>query len=95
MLTHAILPFLLAAWFNNTTALQSGQATFYGGNVQGGMCSFSTYTLPAGIYGTALSDSNWQGSEPCGGCVSVTGPDGNSIIAMVSRIVGLIPPFGD
>ena len=40
----------------------SGQATFYGGNVQGGTCSFSTYTLPAGLYGTALSDSNWANS---------------------------------
>ncbi|RDW77771.1 hypothetical protein BP6252_05824 [Coleophoma cylindrospora] len=61
----------------------SGQATFYGGNVQGGTCSFSTYTLPSGLYGTALSDSNWANSAECGSCVSVTGPSGNSITAMI------------
>jgi len=61
----------------------SGQATYYGGNLAGGTCSFSTYTLPSGIYGTALSDSNWDDSAECGACVSVAGPSGNSITAMV------------
>jgi len=61
----------------------SGEATFYGGNLAGGTCSFSTYTLPAGIYGTALSDSNWENSANCGVCVSATGPNGNTITAMV------------
>ena len=61
----------------------SGDATYYGGNVAGGSCSFSTYKLPAGIFGTALSDSNWDGSANCGACVSVTGPSGESITAMV------------
>ncbi|KAL5332051.1 hypothetical protein ACEPPN_001594 [Leptodophora sp. 'Broadleaf-Isolate-01'] len=61
----------------------SGEATFYGGNVAGGMCSFSTFTLPAGIFGTALSDSNWDNSANCGTCVSVTGPNGNAVTAMV------------
>ncbi|TVY38558.1 Expansin [Lachnellula occidentalis] len=61
----------------------SGQATTYGGNVVGGACSFSTYTLPSNIFGTALSDSNWDTSANCGACVSVTGPDGNSITAMI------------
>jgi hypothetical protein len=60
-----------------------GQATFYGGNVAGGACSFSTYTLPSSIFGTALSDSNWDDAAECGACISVTGPDGNSITAMV------------
>ena len=54
-----------------------------GGNVAGGACSFSTYTLPSNILGTALSDSNWDNSGSCGACVSVTGPSGNSILAMV------------
>lgn len=67
-----------------TTALGlSGEATFYGGNLSGGTCSFSTYTLPAGIYGTALSDSNWDSAAHCGACVEVTGPAGNKITAMV------------
>ena len=62
----------------------SGEATFYSGNVAGGACGFSTYTIPSGIYGTALSSSNWDNSAECGACVSVTGPSGNSITAMVS-----------
>jgi hypothetical protein len=77
----------------------SGEATFYGGNLHGGTCSFSTYTLPSGIYGTALSDSNWVDAGNCGACVSVTGPAGNSITAMVcnhhsSREL-LLNPFPD
>lgn len=78
-----LLPVFLASFTSVQAAALSGQATFYGGNVQGGMCSFSTYTLPSGIYGTALSDSNWAGSEACGGCISIKGPSGNSITAMV------------
>ncbi len=62
--------------------LLSGQATFYGGNVQGGACSFSTYTLPSGLMGTALSSSNWANSANCGGCVNVN-YGGKSITAMV------------
>ncbi|KAF2474411.1 barwin-like endoglucanase [Lindgomyces ingoldianus] len=61
----------------------SGEATFYGGNVAGGMCSFTGYTIPSGIYGTALSDSNWAGAGNCGACISVKGPDGNYIKAMI------------
>lgn len=70
----------------SSAAALSGEATFYGGNTQGGMCSFSAYTIPDGIYGTALSDSNWDDSEACGGCVKVTGPNGNSITAMVRAL---------
>ncbi|TGO16423.1 hypothetical protein BTUL_0028g00230 [Botrytis tulipae] len=62
----------------------SGQATTYGGNTQGGACSFSTYTLPSNIFGTAVSDTNWATAANCGRCVSVTGPSGNSIIAMIT-----------
>ncbi|ESZ90513.1 plant expansin-like protein [Sclerotinia borealis F-4128] len=62
----------------------SGQATSYGGNTAGGACSFSTYTLPSNIFGTALSDSNWAVAAQCGRCVSVTGPAGNSITAMIT-----------
>ncbi|KAK5168684.1 uncharacterized protein LTR77_005993 [Saxophila tyrrhenica] len=60
----------------------SGEATFYGGNVHGGMCSFSTYNLPKGLYGTALSDSNWNNGANCGGCVKVS-HGGKSITAMI------------
>jgi len=60
----------------------SGQATYYGGNVAGGACSFSTYTLPSGLQGTALSSSNWDNSGNCGGCVTVN-YGGKSVTAMV------------
>jgi len=74
---------------SSNTALSgsnSGQATYYGGNISGGTCSFSTYSLPSGIFGTALSDSNWDNAGNCGACIEVTGPSGNSIKAMVSFI---------
>lgn len=61
----------------------SGEATFYGGNVDGGMCSFSGYTIPSGLYGLALTDSSWDGAKACGACIEVTGPKGNTITAMV------------
>ncbi|KAH6691690.1 rare lipoprotein A [Plectosphaerella plurivora] len=61
----------------------SGKSTFYGGNVSGGTCSFTGYTIPAGLYGTAFSGSAWGSSANCGGCVKVTGPNGNSITAMI------------
>ncbi|KAH7348068.1 RlpA-like double-psi beta-barrel-protein domain-containing protein-containing protein [Pyrenochaeta sp. MPI-SDFR-AT-0127] len=62
---------------------KKGDATFYGGNVGGGMCSFTGYTIPRGLFGTALSDSNWAGGANCGACVQVTGPSGTKITAMV------------
>lgn len=72
-----------AANVSVSTASKRGDATFYGGNVSGGMCSFTGYTIPSGIFGTALSDSNWEGAQACGSCVSVTGPSGDKITAMV------------
>ena len=64
-------------------ASNSGKATFYGGNVSGGMCSFTGYKIPSSLFGTALSDSNWSGGASCGTCVSVTGPNGAKVTAMV------------
>ncbi|KAI1342514.1 RlpA-like double-psi beta-barrel-protein domain-containing protein-containing protein [Xylariaceae sp. FL0016] len=62
----------------------TGTSTFYGGNLNGGMCSFSTYaSLPSGIYGTAFSGSAWDTAAHCGACIEVTGPNGNSITAMI------------
>lgn len=74
----------------SSEASNSGEATFYGGNVAGGMCSFTGYTIPSGILGTALSDANWANADNCGACVSVTGPDGNSIKAMVRRTISFL-----
>lgn len=61
----------------------SGSATYYGGNVQGGAYSFSTSILPSGLYGTALSDSNWDTAANCGGCIAVS-HGGKTVTAMVS-----------
>lgn len=64
-------------------ATNSGKATFYGGNVSGGACSFSGYTIPSSLFGTALSQARWDDAASCGACVSVKGPDGNSVKAMI------------
>jgi expansin (peptidoglycan-binding protein) len=74
-----------AAYPTDTTSSnsKSGEATFYGGNLSGGMCSFTGYTIPSGLFGTALSDSNWDTAGNCGACVSVTGPSGNKVTAMI------------
>lgn len=60
----------------------SGSSTFYGGNLAGGNCMFSTYTLPSGILGTAFSGQKWDNAANCGACIEVTGPSG-TIKAMV------------
>jgi hypothetical protein len=72
-----------AGTVNTEAATVSGKATTYGGNLAGGNCMFTGYTLPSGIFGTAFSGQNWDASK-CGVCVSVTGPNGKPIKAMVS-----------
>jgi hypothetical protein len=73
-----------------TSASVSGSSTFYGGNLSGGNCMFTTYTLPAGIMGTAFSGQKWDNSANCGACVEVTGPSG-TVKAMVSIIPSILP----
>jgi hypothetical protein len=53
--------------------------------VSGGTCSFSSYSLPSTLFGTALSADRWDNAANCGACVSVTGPNGKTIKAMVSQ----------
>ncbi|CRG87221.1 Expansin-like protein 1 [Talaromyces islandicus] len=49
-----------------------------------GHCSFTGYTLPAGIFGTALSVQSWDGASRCGSCVEVTNPStGAKVKAMI------------
>ncbi|KAF5676775.1 extracellular cellulase [Fusarium denticulatum] len=60
----------------------SGSSTFYGGNLAGGNCMFSTYTLPSDILGTAFSGQKWDNAANCGACIEVTGPSG-TIKAMI------------
>ncbi|KAH8678219.1 RlpA-like double-psi beta-barrel-protein domain-containing protein-containing protein [Xylariales sp. PMI_506] len=68
---------------SDTSAI-TGTSTFYGGNLNGGTCSFTTLSdLPSGIYGTAYSGEVWDNAAECGACLEVTGPSGNSILVMV------------
>ncbi|KAK7920015.1 hypothetical protein PG985_008037 [Apiospora marii] len=60
----------------------SGTSTFYGGNLNGGTCSFSSYTIPSGIYGTAFSGSAWNNGAKCGSCLEVSAK-GKTIKVMV------------
>jgi hypothetical protein len=62
------------------------RATYYTEDGIGqGHCSFTGYTLPAGIFGTALSMQSWDGASQCGSCVEVTNPStGAKVKAMVS-----------
>ncbi|KAJ5176739.1 uncharacterized protein N7482_002616 [Penicillium canariense] len=68
---------------SSTAGGSSGKATFYGGNIAGGSCSYSGYTLPSNLFGTAFSGAVWDDAAKCGACVAVTGPAGNTIKAMV------------
>ncbi|KUI58573.1 Expansin-like protein 1 [Cytospora mali] len=50
-----------------SSAAVSGNSTFYGGNLSGGMCSFTTMSsIPDGLYGTAFSGSAWDSAAECG-----------------------------
>ncbi|KAK9425988.1 putative RlpA-like double-psi beta-barrel-protein domain-containing protein-containing protein [Seiridium unicorne] len=89
LVTSAVLPLMTASPLHTASAPislrdVSGTSTFYGGNLNGGACSFTTMSsLPAGIYGTAFSGSGWSNAANCGACLQVTGPTGNSIKVMV------------
>ncbi|UQC80989.1 rare lipoprotein A [Colletotrichum lupini] len=71
----------LAVMVQGTTAATSAVATWYGGNLNGGNCLFSGYTLPSSVLGTALSYTNYNGN--CGTCLNVKGSKGNTIKVMV------------
>jgi hypothetical protein len=61
----------------------TGEATFYGGNLSGGTCSFTDYTLPSHLSGVAFSGQAWDNAAECGACIAVTGPNGNTVKVMV------------
>jgi hypothetical protein len=67
------------------TTTKSQSKAIGNGNLSGGNCMFTTYTLPAGILGTAFSGQKWDNSANCGACIEVTGPSG-TVKAMVSLI---------
>lgn len=78
----AAAPVAAAAQDTSSAASVTGSASFYGGNLDGGACSFSGYTLPSSLFGTAFGGT-WDASQ-CGSCVSVTNSAGKTIKAMVS-----------
>ncbi|KAL1865730.1 hypothetical protein Daus18300_007106 [Diaporthe australafricana] len=69
-----------------SAAAVSGTSTFYGGNLNGGTCSFTTMTqIPTGLYGTAFSGSAWNNAAQCGSCLEVTGPNGKIKVMVVDQ----------
>lgn len=58
-------------------ALIRGDATFTGNNINGGTCSFTNYTLPAGVSGVGIGPPNWANGTKCGACLQVNGPRGS------------------
>ncbi|KAF4992563.1 hypothetical protein FDECE_13675 [Fusarium decemcellulare] len=75
-------PALVAGRYLSTDTF-SGTSTHYGGNLNGGTCSFVSYSLPSGVYGTAFSGPSWASSGVCGSCIEVTGPTNKKIKAMI------------
>ncbi|KAK8121416.1 carbohydrate-binding module family 63 protein [Apiospora kogelbergensis] len=61
----------------------AGKASYTGGNLAGGKCMLSTYQLPAGLFGTALSARVWDASYHCGECVEVSNAKGKTVTVMV------------
>ncbi|KAK7189975.1 Expansin-YoaJ 1 [Paraphaeosphaeria sporulosa] len=77
----AAIPDTAAEEATSSAASVTGTASFYGGNTAGGACSFSGYTIPSNLFGTAFGGS-WDASQ-CGACVQVTNKAGKFIKAMV------------
>ncbi|TLS30453.1 hypothetical protein PpBr36_02463 [Pyricularia pennisetigena] len=76
-----LLVLILAIAVRQTAAVNA-KASHYEGNLSGGNCMLTSYTIPAGIFGTAISNSNYDSSSMCGVCLTVKGPNG-SMKAMV------------
>ncbi|KAL4981150.1 RlpA-like double-psi beta-barrel-protein domain-containing protein-containing protein [Aspergillus desertorum] len=66
-----------------SSSTTTGEATFYGGNLSGGTCSFTDYTLPSHLSGVAFSGQAWDNAADCGACIAVTGPNGNTVKVMI------------
>jgi hypothetical protein len=62
-----------------------GTATFTGGNLSGGACLYYNYTLPKGIYGTAIDLNNTP--YQCGTCLKVIGSQGSIVVMVLSLLV--------
>ncbi|MFW5741600.1 MAG: expansin EXLX1 family cellulose-binding protein, partial [Myxococcota bacterium] len=62
--------------------VHSGEGTFYGADGSGN-CSFDP--SPHDLMVAAMNESDYAGSEACGGCIHVVGPDGEVTVRIVDR----------
>ncbi|TLD19848.1 hypothetical protein PspLS_09597 [Pyricularia sp. CBS 133598] len=67
------------------TAAVNGKASHYSGNLPGGNCMLTSYTIPAGMFGTAIANSNYDSSSMCGVCLNVNGPSGSMKVMVVDN----------
>lgn len=79
VLAAAVLPFTHGSVL--VSRASNGIATWYAGAI--GACSFDGYTLPTGVYGSALGLNLYSNAAQCGACVSITNAAGKKITAMV------------
>ncbi|KAH8702375.1 RlpA-like double-psi beta-barrel-protein domain-containing protein-containing protein [Talaromyces proteolyticus] len=70
---------------NLAKSLPNVYATYYvKDGLNNGHCSFIGYTLPAGIFGSALSTQSWANASHCGSCLEVTEKNsGSKVKAMI------------
>ncbi|TLD15620.1 uncharacterized protein PgNI_01989 [Pyricularia grisea] len=79
-----LLVLILAITVRQTTAIDA-KASHYPGNLSGGNCMLTSYTIPSGMFGTAISNSNYDSSNMCGVCLNVKGPNGNMKVMVVDN----------
>jgi expansin (peptidoglycan-binding protein) len=63
----------------------SGEATYYAADGSGN-CSFPA--SPGDLMVAALNTADYEGSEACGACAEVDGPDGSVVVRIVDRCPG-------
>lgn len=83
-----LLVLILAITVRQTAAV-NGKASHYGGNLSGGNCMLTSYTIPAGTFGTAIAISNYDNSNMCGVCLNVKGPSGSMKVMVRTFLSGI------
>jgi len=81
----------LASRFDLAHAVK-GTSQMTGGNISGGTCMFTNYTLPAGIYGSTMAGANWDSGLLCGACLNVQSKKGSAVV-MVRTCSYIVPPY--
>ncbi|KAH8909194.1 hypothetical protein BR93DRAFT_967198 [Coniochaeta sp. PMI_546] len=83
-----VLSALLLACSPNICYAIDGTAQMTGGNLSGGTCMFTNYTLPPGIYGSTMSGPDWNAGSMCGACLFVQGERGTIVTMVVDECPG-------